>query len=524
MKKKKTGRNDPCLCGSGKKYKKCCIDEPSEIPIQPMPKDIQLKLEGQKALKDQRKKQQGLGNKIISLEHKGYRFIAVGENLYSSKNWKTFHDFLLNYLPNIVGIEWCEEEDEKSSQEKHPIIRWANDSEKQISNRSPNQFNSMRMTGPIERYLSLSYALYLLAHNVKLQKRFIKRLKNHKIDQFSGTYTEALIFSAFILSGFKIEIEDEENSKQTHGDFIATFEKTGEKYWVEVKCKALEGKNPGIGTPLYKALSKNTDLKRIVCINTNIDDNIDLQKWATNISAEIRNKEEKLTIKGKPPDSAYILVINAPISNSNKYSLCAFFDSFKIKNLEFNNQLPFRKSFEVREKHKTFFHLFECIKSFSEIPSTFDGTLPELTFSQTKQRYIVGKKVFIKCPDGSTKKGTLKMATVSSDTREIICVMNLEDGKNIIITSNLSNDEFEAYKNNPDNFIAQSQRQTPLEENDYIELCKFFLNRYQQTPKQKLIELLGKVDHLNELTHDELARELSIRFTENVIRLNQKKN
>ncbi|MGF7060563.1 uncharacterized protein YchJ [Brassicibacter mesophilus] len=24
--KKKIGRNDPCPCGSGKKYKKCCVD------------------------------------------------------------------------------------------------------------------------------------------------------------------------------------------------------------------------------------------------------------------------------------------------------------------------------------------------------------------------------------------------------------------------------------------------------------------------------------------------------------------
>jgi hypothetical protein len=24
------GRNDPCLCGSGKKFKKCCIDKPWE--------------------------------------------------------------------------------------------------------------------------------------------------------------------------------------------------------------------------------------------------------------------------------------------------------------------------------------------------------------------------------------------------------------------------------------------------------------------------------------------------------------
>ncbi|MEK6867634.1 MAG: SEC-C metal-binding domain-containing protein, partial [Nanoarchaeota archaeon] len=25
--KRKLGRNDPCYCGSGKKYKKCCLDK-----------------------------------------------------------------------------------------------------------------------------------------------------------------------------------------------------------------------------------------------------------------------------------------------------------------------------------------------------------------------------------------------------------------------------------------------------------------------------------------------------------------
>lgn len=27
------GRNDPCPCGSGKKFKKCCIDKPSPTRI-----------------------------------------------------------------------------------------------------------------------------------------------------------------------------------------------------------------------------------------------------------------------------------------------------------------------------------------------------------------------------------------------------------------------------------------------------------------------------------------------------------
>jgi SWIM/SEC-C metal-binding protein len=28
----KIGRNDPCPCGSGKKFKKCCVDQPPSLP------------------------------------------------------------------------------------------------------------------------------------------------------------------------------------------------------------------------------------------------------------------------------------------------------------------------------------------------------------------------------------------------------------------------------------------------------------------------------------------------------------
>ncbi len=31
----KAGRNDPCPCGSGKKYKKCCLDKPASADIKP---------------------------------------------------------------------------------------------------------------------------------------------------------------------------------------------------------------------------------------------------------------------------------------------------------------------------------------------------------------------------------------------------------------------------------------------------------------------------------------------------------
>ena len=28
----KIGRNDPCPCGSGKKFKRCCVDQPARLP------------------------------------------------------------------------------------------------------------------------------------------------------------------------------------------------------------------------------------------------------------------------------------------------------------------------------------------------------------------------------------------------------------------------------------------------------------------------------------------------------------
>ena len=28
----KIGRNDPCPCGSGKKFKRCCVDQPPALP------------------------------------------------------------------------------------------------------------------------------------------------------------------------------------------------------------------------------------------------------------------------------------------------------------------------------------------------------------------------------------------------------------------------------------------------------------------------------------------------------------
>ncbi len=97
----KVGRNQPCPCGSGKKLKRCHGDE-TGCDVQ-MDEGIKQSDLGQirkelMAKEKQREKQQGRGRPIISHESNGYRFVAVGSRLHYSKKWKTFHDFLFDYI------------------------------------------------------------------------------------------------------------------------------------------------------------------------------------------------------------------------------------------------------------------------------------------------------------------------------------------------------------------------------------------------------------------------------------------
>lgn len=74
------GRNDPCPCGSSKKFKKCHLGSESRITssVQVDPAYRQRRME---AARIQRERQQGLGRPIIAAEFKGERFVAVKNRL-----------------------------------------------------------------------------------------------------------------------------------------------------------------------------------------------------------------------------------------------------------------------------------------------------------------------------------------------------------------------------------------------------------------------------------------------------------
>ena len=120
----KVGRNEPCPCGSGKKFKRCHGSIEHLERTDRVLADVGKTRGRMQAAQVQRQRQQGLGRPIISAESNGYRLVAVKNRLHYSKNWKTFHDFLINYLKSVMGRDWGNAEIAKPAELRHPIGIW----------------------------------------------------------------------------------------------------------------------------------------------------------------------------------------------------------------------------------------------------------------------------------------------------------------------------------------------------------------------------------------------------------------
>jgi SEC-C motif-containing protein len=114
----KVGRNTPCPCGSGKKFKHCHggLSGPADdaaksgqlfgMPFQdPVAEAI-------------RQAQQGKGRPIVSGVVGEHRVVAVGTEIHWSKKWKTFADFLTDYMKFKMGADWAKLELESLSDDE----------------------------------------------------------------------------------------------------------------------------------------------------------------------------------------------------------------------------------------------------------------------------------------------------------------------------------------------------------------------------------------------------------------------
>lgn len=527
-KKNKIGRNDPCHCGSGKKYKRCHGFAPNQFSdnhAQSLSQEeINRQLSLLQAKQKQREKQQGLGRPIISEVFKGYRFVAVGSRLHYSDKWKTFHDFLFDYIKIMIGSEWGNNELRKPFEERHPIIQWydlvCKHQQQYVEN--PGAIHTAPMTGAVSAYLGLSYNLYLLAHNAEIQSRLISRLKNNK--QFQSAYYETYVAAAFIKAGFELEFENEDDSSTSHCEFSATCNKSGNKYSIEAKSREPGKPHARIGNQLHEALKKNAKYRRIVFIDLNVPSEVSGERnaaWMDEALGSLREKESTLTIAGIPAPEAYIFVTNHTYLfnlRSDNFHSAVLIEGFKIPDFKGGGVCKsIREALKLREKHSDVLQLISSLQDHYEIPCTFDGEIPEFAFNETTPRLRIGQRYAIPDSTGKEVVGILTTATVLEDEKSILGGYQLENGTSILAKCPITDGELEAYRRYPDTFFSVYHRQgKKLKPGDLLGLYDFFFEAYRNTPKEKLLEFLKShpdYDRLKNETQEELAVTYCERMT-----------
>jgi uncharacterized protein YchJ len=331
---KNIGRNERCPCGSGFKFKYCCgVNAPSQrrsllprFQAEGVPPQVL-----QAILEHQRKEQERVRNyghvrPPITLEHQSYRLVAVGSMLHFSKTWKTFHDFLGDYIKKVLGSDWGNAELKKPFDERHPILQWYHHVclHQQGTIKEPGKVYDTIATGPDMAYLSLAYDLYTLEHHALLREKLVKRLKVK--DQFQGARYETSVAAAFVRAGFDVELEDESDSAESHCEFTATHKQAGSKYSVEAKSRHRPGflGQPGKPQPveeieadvyrlLQRALTKKAEHERVVFIDVNVPPHAGdiFEGWGDAVASQLKRLEDSQDPK-KPWPPAFVFFTSHP--------------------------------------------------------------------------------------------------------------------------------------------------------------------------------------------------------------------
>lgn len=526
----KIGRNDPCSCGSGRKFKHCHGGLQYALPNLVASADHERRviaegkrqLERNKAREMQRQKQQGLGRPIISVEHKGLCFVAVGNRIYYGK-WKTFPDFLHYYIKAMIGGDWGNAEIAKPLADRHPLMQWYDRicHLQRAHAKQPGELFSTPLTGAVSAYNRLAYNLYLIAHNGKdIQTRLLARLKNK--DNFQGAYYETQVAAWLIKAGFELEFENEQDTSSSHCEFTATYIPTGELYSVEAKSRETR---PGgaartpVGQQLRKALSKKAAHKRLVFIDLNKALHTrEAADQAVNRAESILKKSEKMEIDSIPAPPAYVCITNMNDQHAlDEAALTTMvsFSGFKIDDFMGVEFPSLREAARARERHWPMFQLLKSIEEHNEIPETFSGELPSEVFVTTPlPRLQIGQFYRVPGPDGVEVAAELMQAVVM-DNKAYAILYDPATGKNWIGTFEMTPEELADYARYPDIYFG-AYRQQGRTVQTAMDMFDFFVESHRETPKEQLIALLPNYPEqhsLHTLSQKELVELVAERYT-----------
>ncbi|MDA2919834.1 SEC-C domain-containing protein [Desulfobacterota bacterium AH_259_B03_O07] len=236
---KKLGRNDPCPCGSGKKFKNCCLDRIRIISPTNITNSVK-KIIGTKL-----SPVEPYLHLLPSIVWKGYRWRTVFNRLYYRPTIETFHEFLINIIKWAFGKTWWRQQIKLDEKARHVVVKWAY-AFAEVTKRYTDEAHKIdsftyetEAPGPAWALLSLGYDLFCLQTKNKLPNFMIQKLRTNK--EFQSTRYEIATAAIMARAGFEISYLDELARRDKHCEFISSHKTFKIRVGVEAKSRRRKG-------------------------------------------------------------------------------------------------------------------------------------------------------------------------------------------------------------------------------------------------------------------------------------------
>lgn len=262
-KKRKIGRNDKCPCGSGKKYKRCCLSRLQSIDLDSMMNSANMKLN----IDSNVLKSKGIHIDFVRpVDFKGKRVWALGNRLYPNEPPSiTFGEFILRVLQRELGEPWWDSNKKLSVEDQHYVFKafnqfelWKKRPKKDLVH-GPNGTTGAFPDGWTFNLLSLAFDISMIIHRAeKIPKDLINRLRNK--NEFQGARYEIAVASIFARIGCEIKFIDNKNNNERHPEFYAEIPSEKIKVAVEAKSR----RRPGVIHESGEAEISNLRKTRVV--------------------------------------------------------------------------------------------------------------------------------------------------------------------------------------------------------------------------------------------------------------------
>jgi hypothetical protein len=371
-----------------------------------------------------------------------------------------------------------------------PYCRYQRDTIK-----TPGEVSTANVTGIVACYLGLAYSLYLLDHNVEIQERLIKRLKDPV--NFQGAFYELFVANTLIRAGFELTLEDETDGLSKHCEFAAVSRRTRKKYWVEAKMRAMagvlgqtQGTDPNpisrLIPHLNDALAKPAADQRLIFIDLNAEPEFgtDLKPvWHDRAIDRLERYQAKELATGV---TAYVFITNIGFHRRLAELPAIAAAPFGLGMPDFNKPGRYRVSdiYRRKQKHIDAFYIGASILDYAKFPTTFDGSLPSEAFGVASSRVKIGETYFFQGVGEKGLIGTVTYASVHESEKAAFIAVTAADGTSQILRQPMSDSELVDYKAHPEAYFGKL---LPVSKgiNDRYELFEWFMETQKGLSSQQ---------------------------------------